>query len=86
MVRPCGEKHLICSNGNMEVGGHREIGRLKLRWSDVIRRHGGETTKDRRSTRPENVEIENSTWRPQIDKRPKKKSEERSKCSEGWKS
>ena len=55
----------------MEVGGHQKIGRLKLRWSDVIRRHDGETTKDRRS--PENVEIENSMRRPQIGKRPKKR-------------
>ena len=39
MVRPCGEKDSRgCSNENMEVGGHRRIGRQKLRWSDVIRK------------------------------------------------
>ena len=27
-----------CSNDNMEVDGHRNIGRPKLRWSDVIRK------------------------------------------------
>ena len=27
-----------CRNENMEVGGHRRIGRPKLRWSDVIRK------------------------------------------------
>ena len=37
------------------VGGHRKIGRAKLRW----KRPEGETSKDRRSTRPENVETEN---------------------------
>ena len=47
----------------MEVGGHRKIGRPKLRWSDVTRKDmlGGETSigllKDKRSTRPENMEI-----------------------------
>ena len=43
----------------MKVNVHQKIGRPKLRWSDVIRRHEGETSKDRRKTRPENVEIEN---------------------------
>ena len=38
------------------------------------KRHEGGTSKDRRSTRPENVEIENSMRRSQIGKRPKKKS------------
>ena len=40
----------------MEMGGHRKIGRPKLRWSDVIRKDmtSGETSKDRRST---------GTWR-----------------------
>ena len=29
----------------MEVGGHRKIGRPKLRWSDVIKKiHEGETS------------------------------------------
>ena len=27
------------SNENMDVGGHRKIGRPKLRWSDVIRKY-----------------------------------------------
>ena len=35
--------------------------------------HEGKTSKERRSTRPENVEIENSMRRLQIGKRPKKK-------------
>ena len=39
MVRTCGEKdRRRYSNENMEVGGHRKIGRPKLRWSDVIRK------------------------------------------------
>ena len=57
----------------MEMGGQRKIGRPQLRWSDVIRndklRHEGERGKDRRSTRPKNVEYENSIRRPQIGKR-----------------
>ena len=28
----------LCSYEKMEAGGHRNIGRLKLRWSDVIRK------------------------------------------------
>ena len=39
MVRPCGEKERSCSNEKMEVSGHRKIGRPKLRWSDVRRKH-----------------------------------------------
>ena len=36
MVRPCGEKdRRRCSNENMEVDGHRKIGRPKRRWSDA---------------------------------------------------
>ena len=27
----------MCSNENMKMGGHRKIGRRKLRWSDVIK-------------------------------------------------
>ena len=59
----------------MEVGGHRKIGRPKLRWSSVIRKdmkeEGVKIEVDRRR-RLENVEIENSTRRPQLGKRPKK--------------
>ena len=47
---------------SVRVNVHREhirkIGRPKLRWSENI--HGGERSKDRRSTRPEKVEIDNS--------------------------
>ena len=32
------EKTGRCSNDKMQVSGHRKIGRLKLRWSDVIRK------------------------------------------------
>ena len=36
MVRQCGKKdRRRCSNEKMEVGGHRNIGRPKLRWSHV---------------------------------------------------
>ena len=39
MVRSCGEKDRErCSTDNMEVGGHRQIGRPTLRWRDVIRK------------------------------------------------
>ena len=43
-----------------------------LRWLGHVLRKTEETSKDRRSTRPENVEIENLMRRPQIEKRPKK--------------
>ena len=40
MVKPCGEKDWRrCSNEDMEVGGHRNIGRQRLRWNDVVRKH-----------------------------------------------
>ena len=40
----------------IEFSGHRNIGRPKLRWSDVIRRKNEEkTSKDRRRLRPENI-------------------------------
>ena len=45
------------------MSGHRRIGSPKLRWSNVIRNDMKEKTVKvelRRSTRPENVEIENS--------------------------
>ncbi len=48
---------------------HRKIGRPKLRWGDVIRRHEGESSRDRRSARPENVEIENLMCRPKTGRR-----------------
>ena len=63
------EGDVVMSTWNMEVGGHRKIGGPKLRWSDVIRK--GKTSKDRRSTIPENVEIENLMCRPQIGKKKK---------------
>ena len=49
------------------MGGHRKIGRSKLRWSDVIRKETGVKTE-------EYDRIENFMRRPQIGKRPKKKS------------
>ena len=50
------------------MGGHRKIGRPKLRWSDVIRKYMTE-----KGVRSENVEIENLMRRPQIpEKTPKK--------------
>ena len=55
------------------MDGHRNIGRLKLMCSDVIRKDMKEKgIKDRRS-RPESVEIENLMRRPQIGERTKKK-------------
>ena len=54
----------------MEVGGYRKMRRLKQRWSEVIRRHEFETSQHRRSTIPENLEIENMMRQPQIGKRP----------------
>ena len=42
----------------MDVGGHRKIGKPKLRWSDVAKKiHEGDRSKYRRSTILENVEI-----------------------------
>ena len=39
MVLLCGEKDRgRCSNENMEVIGHQNIGRPKLSWSNVIRK------------------------------------------------
>ena len=50
----------------MEVGGHQNIGRPKLRWGDVIRNDmNAMYSKDRRSTIPENVENKNLMRRPQ---------------------
>ena len=50
----------MCSNENMEVGGHRKIGRpdTEVERSYKIR-HEGERSKDIRSQSPDNVEIEN---------------------------
>ena len=59
----------------MEVGGHRKIGKSKSRWGDVIRKDMREKgVKERRITRLENVEIENTMYRPQIGTTPKKES------------
>ena len=63
------EEDAVMRTWQMEVSGHQKIGRPKLRWSDVMRQiHEGETSKDRRSTRTENNEIETSMGRPQIGK------------------
>ena len=61
---------IVMRTWNMEVGGHRKIGRPKLRWSDVIRK----------DTKEKQVKVEEAqnwkTWRlktgPQIGKMPKK--------------
>ena len=50
---------VVMRTWQMKVNVHQKIGRPKLKWSDVIRRHEGERSKDRRSIRPENAEIEN---------------------------
>ena len=55
----------------MKVGGHRKTETEVERCYE--KRHEGERSKDR-STRPENVEIENWMRRPQMGKRPKKKN------------
>ena len=65
------KKVLVMTTWNMEEGGHGKIGGPKLKWSDVIRKYMKEK-QDRSSIRPENVEIENWTGRPQ---RPKKKKQ-----------
>ena len=31
------EEYVVMKTWKMEVGGHRRIGRAKMRWSDVIR-------------------------------------------------
>ena len=33
------EEDVVMKTRKMEVGGHRKIGRPKLRWSDVIRKN-----------------------------------------------
>ena len=61
------EEDVVMRTRNMEVGGHRKLGRAKLMWSDVIRKdmkESGERRKYRRRTRPESVEIENSMRQP----------------------
>ena len=67
------EDDAVMRTWKMELGGHRKIKRPELRWIDVMRKkHEEETSKDRRSIRPENVEFENSMRRPQIEKTQKK--------------
>ena len=48
----------------MEVSGNRKLGKLNLRWSDVIQRHGGDRSIERR--------IWKMKIRSQIGKRPRK--------------
>ena len=62
------EEYVVMRTWKMEVGGHRKMERPKPRWRDVIRRHEGERSTERRSTRPENMVNENSMRRPQIRK------------------
>ena len=59
----------------MEVSGHRQIGRLKLRWKEIIQKRyeGDNKSTERRSTRLKNMENTNSMRRPQLGKRSKKK-------------
>ena len=40
----------------MEMRGHRKIKRPKLRWSDVIRRHEGDRSTERRRAILENMD------------------------------
>ena len=69
------EKEVVMRTWKLEVGRHRNIGKRKSRWSDVIRKDMREKgVKERRSTRPENVEIENTMYRPQIGTTPEKES------------
>ena len=61
MVKTCREDDIEwCSNDKMEVSGHWNIERTKLKQGDV-QKHEGERITDRRSTRPENLENENLT-------------------------
>ena len=65
------EEDVVMITWKMEVGGHQKR-RQKLRWSYVDKNiPEGETNKDRRNTRPENMDIEKSMCRPQIGKGPK---------------
>ena len=66
------EEEVVMRTWKTEVGGHRKIGRPKLRYSDVIykKRHKGK--KIEKSATLENVEIDNSM---QIGKRQKKRSQ-----------
>ena len=59
----------------MEVSGHRQIGRPRLRWRDDIRKNMKEKIYKHRRKEPENVDIENSMRRPQIGKTPRKITE-----------
>ena len=73
IVRPRGEKDgriIVTRTWTMEVGGHRNIGRPKLKWSDGIRikRNEEERSKER-STTPDNVDNDNSMRRPQVGKK-----------------
>ena len=57
---------VVMRTWKMEVDGHQK------KTECYKKRHEGERSKDRRNTRPENVEID-SMHRPQIGKRPNKK-------------
>ena len=76
MVRPCGEEDRrrdskgIMGTRNMEVSGHRNIERPKLRWSDVVRKNMKERSTERITTPDE--ESATGMSRLQIWKRPKK--------------
>ena len=67
------EEDVVTRTWKTEVGGHRKIGRPKLRWSDVTRKYMKE-----KQVKIEEVEYRR-TWklktmrRPQTGKRPKKK-------------
>ena len=70
-LRPVDRKaeDIVMRTLKMEVSG-RKIGRPKQRCCYTKRDRGDRST-ERRSTRPQNVEIENSMRRSQIGKRPK---------------
>ena len=79
IVRPCGEKDWRSSNENVEHGsGWTPKDRkteTEVEWCCCKKIHEGETSKDRRSTRPVNnsIEIGNSMSRSEVRKRSKKK-------------
>ena len=60
---------VVMRTWKVKVGGHRKIGRPKLRWSDDIRKDMKEKIYN---TGRENVDIGNSMRQPQIGKRKKK--------------
>ena len=65
------EENVVMRTWKMEVGGHRKIGRPKLRWSDVIRKDTKEKGVKIEGAQGLRIEIENSMSRPHIGKKAK---------------